>query len=143
MSDPLSTRTPGTLRSRSLRPLAAVTIIELSVSISLLLVMAGISIFSAGGYRDWRLGKEAATTLRSVYLAQKFLLADHPTLRLSEVTEANLIPYLPGNASAMPTIEALDGSAKAIDFQVMPPVVAGNYDPSGSTTDGIWDAGQR
>lgn len=113
------------------------------MSISLLLMMAGIAIFSVGGYRDWRLGKEAATTLRSVYLAQKFLLADRPTVRLSDIADSNLIPYLPGNAAAMPTVEALDGSVKAIDFNVMPPVVAGNYDPSGSSDDGIWDVGRR
>ena len=120
-----------------------VTIIELSIAIGLMLMMAGITIFSVGGYRDWRLGKEAATSLRSVYLAQKFLLADHPALRLANVTSEDLIPYLPGNSTVIPTVEALDGSTKSIDFSVIPPVVAGNYDPSGSTEDGIWDVGKR
>lgn len=119
------------------------TIIELSLTISVLLLMAGVSIFSVAGYRDWRLGKEASTSLRSVYLAQKFLLADHPALRPANVTSEDLLPYLPGNAMAIPAVEALDGSTKSIDFNVIPPVVAGNYDPSGAADDGIWDVGKR
>jgi hypothetical protein len=119
------------------------TIIELSLTISVLLMMAGIAIYSVGGYHEWRLGREAATSLRSVYLAQKFFLADHPTFQIADVTGSDLIPYLPGNASGIPTVEALDGSTKSVDFHVMPPVVAGNYDPSGTTDDGIWDVGKR
>lgn len=118
------------------------TIVEMSVTLALLIALAGVVAFSMGGYREWKLGKEASASLQSVYLAQKSLLADRPTVRLSEITEADLIPYLPGGAAEIPKIETLDDSFLDIEYTVMPPKISGGYDPSPSDEDGVWDIGR-
>lgn len=119
------------------------TIIEMSVALALLIGLAGVTAFSFGGYRDWKLGKEASATLQVVYIAQKSLLADRPTLTLAELSESDLLPYIPGRPPALPTIESLDGTQLTVDFRVLPPVVAGQYDPSCHANDGIWDVGRH
>ena len=119
------------------------TIIEMSVTLALMIGLAGIIAFSFGGYREWKLGKEASSALQGVYVAQKALLADQPTLELAQVQENDLIPYLPGGDDSIPQVESLDGSMMSIDFSVMPPVVSGNYDPSPATDDGVWDIGRH
>lgn len=118
------------------------TIIEMSATLALMIALAGVVTFSMGGYREWKLGKEASASLQSVYLAQKSLLADQPTLRLTELTEADLTPYLPSGATEIPKIETLDGRFLDIEFKLMPPKIIGGYDPSPSGEDGAWDVGR-
>ncbi|MFT5469978.1 MAG: prepilin-type N-terminal cleavage/methylation domain-containing protein [Verrucomicrobiales bacterium] len=118
------------------------TIIEMSVTLALLISLAGVITFSLGGYGDWKLGKEASGALQSVYLAQKSLLADRPTIRLIDLTAADLVPYLPGGATEIPKVEALDGGSLDIDYNIMPPKIVGGYDPSPSEDDGVWDVGR-
>ena len=121
---------------------SGMTIIEMSVTLALLIGLAGVTAFSIGGYREWKLGKQANATLQSVYIAQKSFMADRPTVRLADVTEAQLLPYLPNGAVEMPKIEALDGTMLSVNFNVMPPVISGDYDPSGADSDGVWDIGR-
>ena len=118
------------------------TIIEMSVTLALLIALAGVVAFSMGGYREWKLGKEAGAALQSVYIAQKSLLADRPTLRLSELNAADLVLYLPGGATEIPKVETLEGTFVDIESTVMPPKLAGGYDPSPSDEDGAWDVGR-
>ena len=95
---------------------------------------------------EWKLGREAGETLRTVYSAQRMFLADNPTKLVGDITAANLIPYLPNNATAMPTVKSLTGASLSIMVNVSPPVInAGSgvvYDPSGSSTDSLWDVGK-
>lgn len=118
------------------------TLIEMTVTLALMLALVGVTAFSIGGFREWKLGKQASATLQSVYLAQKSFLADRPTVSLANVTATQLLPYLPNGASEMPKVESLDGTMLSLNFNVMPPKIAGDYDPSGSDSDGIWDIGQ-
>ncbi len=130
---------------RRARP-PGMTIIELTATLAVMMALASIIVYSASGIGDWKLAREAALELRSVYVAQKSYLADHPTLSITSVTEAKLLPYMPNTPAAIPTLEALDGGTLAIDYNVMPPVAksgGGVYDPSGSSTDGLWDVGPR
>lgn len=130
---------------RRARP-PGMTIIELTATLAVMMALASIIVYSASGIGDWKLAREAALELRSVYVAQKSYLADHPTLSITSVTEAQLLPYMPNGPAAIPTLEALDGGTLAIDYNVMPPVAksgGGVYDPSGSSTDGLWDVGAR
>ena len=59
---------------------------------------------------------------------------------------ALLIPYLPNQAIAMPTVKSLTGATLNIKFDVFPPVVNDGsnkaYDPSGSSKDSLWDVGE-
>ena len=91
------------------------------------------------------LGRQASETLRQVYSAQKLYLADNPTASVSSLTGALLIPYLPNQATTMPTVTSLSGATLNIIVTVMPPVVndgtGQTYDPSGSSTDNLWDVG--
>lgn len=122
------------------------TIIELSVTMALMMALAGIIIYSASGIGDWKLARDAALELRTVYIAQKSYMADHPTDDISTVSSTDIVPYMPNDATAIPTLEALDGSTLTIDVNVMPPVAKSGgtaYDPSGSTSDGLWDVGAR
>ena len=124
----------------------AFTLLEMTIVILVLLTLIGIGTFSSGKISEWQLGREAGETLRSVYSAQRMFLADNPTTLVSNITGANLIPYLPNNATAMPTVESLTGSTLSILVNQSPPVInAGSgvaYDPSGSSTDSLWDVGE-
>ncbi len=95
---------------------------------------------------EWRLGREAGETLRSVYSAQRMFLADNPTRLVSSITATELGRYLPGGVTTMPTVKSLTGADLGIIVNVSPPVVnAGSgttYDPSGNSKDSLWDVGQ-
>ena len=118
------------------------TIIEMTVVLAIILSLSMVIYYSLGGLDSWKKGKKASEELRIVYMAQKTFLADNPTNSVAALTAADLIPYLANGQTAIPSVEKLDGSASAITLTVMPPVVAGAYDPSGTTEDGLWDVGK-
>lgn len=119
------------------------TIIEMSLVLALLVALATLVLYSVGGMDNWKKGKEAGEQLRLVYIAQKTYMADHPTENVANLNATKLIPYLPNGAIAIGQVEAKDGSMKNITVNVMPPVVAGPYDPSGAADDGLWDVGKH
>ena len=122
----------------------AFSLIEVTLVIGLMLTLAGIVAYTVSSMSDWKNGRDAAEKLRAVYLAQKSFLADQPAKDLTTFTEAEIIPYLPGNPGAMPTQTGNDGEALVFNIQVMPPTLtlAGSvYDPSASPKDGLWDVG--
>lgn len=118
----------------------------MSLVIMVLLTLTGGSLYLGAQLGDWRRGRDAAETLRTVNAAQRMFLAENPTTQVSSLTPAQLIPYLPKGATEMPTVTSLDDEELAIKITVSPPVVdAGGgepYDPSGSTKDGLWDIGR-
>lgn len=123
----------------------AFSLIEVTLVICLLLALAGITAYSVSSMNDWKKGREAGENLRSVYLAQKSFLADQPSKGFATFTAEELIPYLPGNPGAMPVQTGKSGEALTINVQVMPPVLQSGtttYDPSGSSTDSLWDVGK-
>ena len=122
------------------------TVIELSLTLALMLAFASITITSVNGLKNWKLARIAGEEVRAVYLAQKSYLADHPTVKVADITSTQLVPYLPGGRTAIPTVLSLEGESLGIDINVMPPLVtasAGPYDPSGSPSDSLWDAGRQ
>jgi predicted lipoprotein len=121
------------------------TIIELSLSLALMMSLAGVVVYTVSGVGDWKKARNAAIELRNVYVAQKSFLADNPTRAVSSIVAADIVPYLAGGAASVPTVESLTGSQLSIKVNVMPPVAltgTSTYDPSGSATDGLWDVGQ-
>jgi len=124
----------------------AMTLLEMTLVILVLLSLIAIGFGSSNKLDEWKLGRKASETLRTVYSAQRTYLADNPTTAVSTLTHAKLLPYMVGKPTAMPTIEVLDGRELAIRVTVIPPVIdAGdgtNYDPSGSTKDQLWDVGE-
>lgn len=118
------------------------TLIELTLVITIMLLLSGVTFMSLTGIEKWKKGKLAGENLRVVYLAQKTYLADHPTDSVGSLDSAKLIPYLATGNLAIPTVELLDGSTSSIKLDVMPPVVTGPYDPSGRADDGLWDVGK-
>lgn len=121
------------------------TIIELSLVIALIMMLAAVFFGMVFPLSDWQKGKDAGLSLQAVYTAQKTYLADHPTQDIATVTAAQLIPYLPNNMVAIPTPESIAGVPLTIDFSLLPPVLRDGgalYDPSGKSTDGLWDAGK-
>lgn len=128
------------------RDASGMTIIEISVTLALLMALASVVVFSAAGVSDWKLARTAGLELRSVYVAQKSYLADHPTSDISSVAASDLIPYLPQKLGSIPTVKSLEGNTLSIDFNEMPPVAKNGgttYDPSGDDLDGLWDVGAR
>jgi len=120
------------------------TLVEVTLVIGLMIGLSAIVVFSVSSINSWRRGRDASEKLRSVYLAQKSYLADQPSKNYATFTAAELIPYLPGNPGAMPTQVGNSGETLSINLQVMPPVYRNGssaYDPSGSSTDGLWDVG--
>ena len=131
---------------QSLSASRAMTLLEMTIVILVMLTLIGIGFFSSAKMGEWKLGRLAGETLRSVHSAQRMFLADNPTTLVSNITASKLIPYLPNNATAMPTVESLKGASLGIIVNVSPPVInAGSgvvYDPSGSNTDSLWDVGE-
>jgi len=126
-------------------PGRAFTLLEMTIVLMVLIALLSTGLFISKKTNDWKLGRQASETLRLVYSAQRMYLADNPTASVSGLTNAMLIPYLPNQATTMPTVTSLSNTTLTIIVNVMPPVVNnGNgvaYDPSSSTTDSLWDVG--
>lgn len=115
--------------------------------IVILLIFLKIGLYSSTKIDQWKLGRNASETLRSVYAAQRMYLSDYPTTPVANLTHALVLPYLPpGNVATMPTVKSLSGANLNILVNVSPPIIdSGNgtaYDPSDKTTDSLWDIGQ-
>lgn len=127
-------------------PTKGVTLVEMSIVIMILLALMGGGMMVFGGVDDWKKGRAASETLRSVYSAQRMFLADHPTRLVSSLTAAEILEYMPNNPTSMPTVKSITGQTLSIKVNVSPPVVNdgnGNaYDPSGKSNDSIWDVGE-
>jgi prepilin-type N-terminal cleavage/methylation domain-containing protein len=130
---------------------SAFTLLEMSIVIMVLLSLIGVGLFSSKKIDEWKLARQASETLRSVYSAKRMFLSDNPTRAVTTLTTADLIPYLPNNAVAMPAAKSLTGAAlsyKVNDVTATKPPVyfidgsGVHYDPSGSYTDQLWDVGE-
>lgn len=133
------------------QPERAFTLLEMTIVIMVLIALISTGLFVSTKMDEWKLGRQASETLRSVYSAQRMLLADRPTLAVSAITattdeNTGIIPYLLNGAAAVPTVKSLTGAALTIKVNVSPPVInAGSgvtYDPSGNSKDSLWDVGE-
>jgi type II secretory pathway pseudopilin PulG len=125
----------------------AFTLLEMTIVIMVLIALISLGFFANNKMQEWKLGRAASETLRSVYSAQRMYLADNPTATVASLTNDLILPYMPNSPAVMPTVESLDGAALPIVVNASPPYAdAGGgvrYDPSGSsTTDSLWDVGQ-
>ncbi len=124
----------------------AFTLLEMTVVIMVLLALLQVGLFTSSKLEQWKLGRAASESLRSVYSAQRMYLADNPTVSVANLTAAGLVPYLPNGATVMPTVKSLTGVNLGIIVNASPPVInAGSgatYDPSGSNKDSLWDVGE-
>ncbi|MCB1129717.1 MAG: type II secretion system protein [Verrucomicrobiae bacterium] len=131
--------------SKIRRP-GAFTLLEMTIVIMVLLALVSTGLFVNNKMDEWKLGKQAGETLRTVYAAQRMYLADNPTAAVSSITNAKIIPYLPNQATTMPKVTSLVGTQLNILVNVSPPVINGGsgvtYDPSGSSNDSLWDVGE-
>ena len=144
-------------RSSALRAERAFTLLEMTVVIMVLLALVGIGFVATSQLDQWKLGRSGSEALRTVYAAQRMFLADNPTTLPANITEVDVINYLPNVRRAVgvnPTslrlvlapVISLTGSQ--LDFRVttIPPTLIGGsgntYDPSGSGTDSLWDVGE-
>lgn len=126
------------------------TLIEMSIVIFVLLALMTSGFFVNNVVGQWKLGRDASETLRTAYVAQRTYLADNPTVPLSSLTPAMLLPYLPNNPSTFPTATSLESATLYARVNVSPPYmtttsggVAGTrYDPSKTTSDSLWDVGE-
>lgn len=127
-------------------PKRAFTLLELSVVLMVLLTLIGTSLFVSKKMSEWKLGRTASETLRQVYSAQRMFLSDNPTRLVSTITATDVIPYLPGGLTAIPTVKSLAGNQLSILVNVSPPIINNGsgtaYDPSGNTRDSLWDVGE-
>lgn len=121
------------------------TLVELALVIGILLALLSIGMYSSSEITKWRKGREAAESLRAVYAAQRTYMADHPTAAMTSLTEAELIPYLPGGVTTMPTAVTLKDEPLVLNVTASPPYFTTGgtrYDPSGSNSDSLWDVGE-
>lgn len=124
------------------RSQSGVTLIELSITLAVLLLLASLVTLGVKPYYAYRDGRAAGEALRTVKAAMQLYLADNPSAQVSSLTPALLAPYLPGGS--MPALPSVNGTVPSIRVTSFPPVAILNsnpYDPSPSTTDGLWDAG--
>lgn len=130
---------------------SAFTLLEMSVVILVLLSLLGIGLFSSKKIDEWKLARQATEELRTVHSAQRLFLADHPTKAVSTIVPADIIPYLPSNATALPIVKSLTGTNLTILVDRIPPRFSNGsnaiYDPSGpldkpaTFEDSLWDVG--
>ena len=122
------------------------TLLEMTIVIMVLLALMSTGFFVNRKMDEWKLGRAASETLRQVYSAQRMFLADNPTRLVSSLTATDVIPYLPGKATALPTVKSLTGASLGILVNVSPPVIntgsGVTYDPSGNNRDSLWDVGE-
>jgi prepilin-type N-terminal cleavage/methylation domain-containing protein len=122
------------------------TLLEMTIVIMVLIALISTGLFVNTKMDEWKLGRAASETLRQVYTAQRMFLAENPTRLVSAITATDVIPYLPGNATSLPTVKSLTGAELGILVNVSPPVInAGSgvpYDPSGDNRDSLWDVGE-
>jgi hypothetical protein len=93
-------------------------------------------------YYAFRDGRTAGEALRSVKAAQLMYLADNPSIPVASLTQALLVPYMPNGT--WPTLPTVGAVVPTINCTVFPPVAVlsgATYDPSATTTDGLWDVG--
>lgn len=131
-----------TIRNTKLK---GVTLVELTAVIAMLLTIASIALYGVSSYKDWQVGLEAGEKIKSVYQAQRLYLSNYPTKTPADITLANIIKFMPNGATSLPVVTGLDGETLTIDFNTSPPVYkngGANYDPSTTTTDSLWDAGE-
>jgi prepilin-type N-terminal cleavage/methylation domain-containing protein len=121
------------------------TLVEMTVVIAVILVLVGAASLGVKPYYAYRDGRTAGEMLRAVKAAQLMYLSDNPSALVTSLTPGptgNLVQYMPqGN---WPTLPSVNGVVPTINCAVFPPVAVlsgTTYDPSGSTTDGLWDVG--
>jgi prepilin-type N-terminal cleavage/methylation domain-containing protein len=127
----------------SSRAKSGFTLIEMTVVIAMILVLAGVASLGVKPYYDYRDGRTAGEMLRAVKAAQLMYLSDNPSTSVSSLTQTLLLPYMPNGT--WPTLPSVNGVAPTISCTVFPPVAILNgnpYDPSATTSDGLWDVGQ-
>jgi len=126
---------------------SGLTLLELSLVIVMIAVLATTTLYVGKGFNDWQLAREASESLRAVNVAQRIYLSDHPNTAIKNIKESDLIPYLPNQLTDIPTVEDLDGNILTIQVNVSPPVITasggGVYDPSGASDDSLWDVGKQ
>src|ERR1700736_1275170 len=125
------------------RSTSGTTLVELSVTIAVILLLVSIVTLGIGAYRAYRDGRAAREMLSSVKAAQLMYLADNPSTPVANLTAALLTPYMPNGT--WPTLPAVGTQTPTINCAVFPPVAVlggATYDPSGSSTDGLWDVGK-
>jgi type II secretory pathway pseudopilin PulG len=122
------------------------TLLEMTIVIMVLIALISTGLVVNRKMDEWKLGRAASETLRQVHSAQRMFLGDNPTRLVSSITATDIVPYLPGNATAMPTVKSLTGSQLQILVNVSPPVINSGtgvaYDPSGDNRDSLWDVGE-
>ncbi|MBK1882594.1 hypothetical protein JIN85_09215 [Luteolibacter pohnpeiensis] len=139
----------ATRTSRDSQP--GLTLLELTVVLLVLLTLMATGFYVTSEVKNWRAGREAGETLRTVYTAQRMYLADHPTEPVTDLTMTKLLDYLPnkvldsdGNIIP-PTVKSLKNTNLTIVVNESPPYLEDGgvrYDQNDNYTDGVWDVGE-
>ncbi len=131
------------VQQRPKRTKLGLTLLEMTIVIMVLLALVSTGFFANKKVDEWKIGRTASETLRQVHTAQRMFLADNPTHPVADIVDADIIPYLSGEVTALPTVKSLNGKTLIIKLTVSPPVVVDDsgttYDPSGDPNDGVWD----
>jgi len=128
----------------SVKSKRGMTLIEVVTVIGLLTLMSYVGFTSANRINYYKVSMQASAALKTVRQAQTAYLAYHPNLTYYDIPSNNteFLTYFQGGV--MPVLPVYDGAALTIDASVFPPVILKGgvaYDPSTSTTDGVWDSG--
>jgi prepilin-type N-terminal cleavage/methylation domain-containing protein len=136
---------------RASRSKSGFSLVEMSLVIAVILMLAGAASLSVKPYLAYRDGRAAGEMLRAVKAAQLMYLSDNPSTLVANLTQNNLLPYMPNglangqvNPLAWPTLPPVNGQVPTIDCTKFPPVAVLNgatYPPS-LNTDGLWNVGQ-
>jgi prepilin-type N-terminal cleavage/methylation domain-containing protein len=114
------------------------TLVEMSVVIAVILILAGAASLCIKPYLDYRDGQKATETLQTVKAARLMYLSDHPATDLANLTQADLLPYMPNGVWPNPELPLVNGvPPPTINFTGF--TVTSSYQPPGSPINGLWD----
>jgi prepilin-type N-terminal cleavage/methylation domain-containing protein len=127
---------------RASRLKSGFSLVEMSVTIAVILILAGAASLSIKPYLAYRDGRTAGEMLRAVKAAQLMYLSDNPSTPVANLTQGLLSQYMPNGA--WPTLPSVNGQQPTIDCTKFPPVavLGGATYPPSLKTDGLWNVGQ-
>lgn len=107
----------------------AYTLLEVTLVIGIVVGLSAVTIFGLGNFSAMARASRAEAAMRMVESARLSFLSDNPQIPLSQVTEANLGPYIPGGFTSARSILQDNGYDIATPADLRTPRIGYRFRP--------------